>query len=108
MPSGCIAYATYSADRRRRNIRTHGIGLLHCDLKPPSVLAKKLIDGFYAVKVVDLGKCVEANPCARLPVDMEGVEESGIACQTLFYRIPEIFFRDAAFGRAVDARSLGA
>ena len=59
-----------------------GLGLLHCDLKPQSVLAKQLSDGFYAVKVADLGSAVEANPCARLPIDMAEIEKTGIRCQT--------------------------
>ena len=39
-----------------------GLGLLHCDLKLHSVLAKQLSDGLYAVKVADLGSAAEANP----------------------------------------------
>ena len=75
-----------------------GLGLLPCDLMPHNVLAKQLSDGLYAVKVADLGSAVEANPSARLPMDKAEIEKTGIRCQTLFYRAPEILFGDAAFG----------
>ena len=61
-----------------------GLGLLHCDLKPHSVLAKQLSDGLYAVKVADLGSAVDANPCFRLPMDMDEIRSVGIRCQALF------------------------
>ncbi len=60
------------------------------------------------MKVADLGSAVEANPSSRLPIEKAEIEKTGIQCQTLFYRAPEILFGDAAFGRAVDAWSLGA
>ena len=55
-----------------------------------------------------MGSAVEANPSSRLPIEKAEIEKTGIQCQTLFYRAPEILFGDAAFGRAVDAWSLGA
>ncbi len=62
MPSGRIAYATSFSQIVDGVTYMHtGLGLLHCDLKPQSVLAKHLSDGFYAVKVADLGSAVEAN-----------------------------------------------
>ncbi len=70
-----------------------GLGLLHCDLKPHSVLAKQLSDGLYAVKVADLGSAVEANPCVRFPMDQAEIEGVGVRCQALFYRAPFSFRR---------------
>ncbi len=65
-----------------------GIGLLHCDLKPHSVLAKQLSDGLYAVKVADLGSAVGANPCTWVHMDVAEIEKTGIQRQTLFIELP--------------------
>ena len=50
---------------------------------------------------------VQASPTARKPITNARIKASGLRCQTLWYRAPEVCLGDRGFGPVIDVWSLG-
>ena len=78
----------------------HGMGVIHCDIKPSNILISSTTDGVPNIKLADFG-------LAKLLKDSAAVTSTGMAVGTLQFMSPEQLTRREKFGFTSDIYSVG-